>query len=543
MRWAQGLRHPLRPSDGALPASLQGVQQWVRSRSPGTVRRCRREALDRIRVLARGPHVRQGKGINVSLFRALLLESAYSDVGAAECCAGASISGELGGPAEWPDFPLSREEQDPLPEADALREHCAGRAGFLASVRPTEHDRALWASSVEDAAAGKLSGPLWSLDEVVEQVGPDFFVSRRFPVVQGDKVRPCDDFLRSLVNRMAWCRKKLKLPSVDSFCQLASSWFAAGRSPTFWKVDHRAAYRQIPLREEDRKKAVVVFRDPVSSRLCFWIHNALPFGALGAVYGYNRAARALVHIARTLLHIPVDSYYDDFWGVEDGLTAQSSFEAFKELNVLLGFDLKEEKEQAPSTTGEILGLEADISAPQIKVQISAKRKSKLSRMINGILAEGRLLPGTARKFAGKLQFACSGVFGKVGRAALQPFYVQSGARRSWVVEVYSGGARLLYPSARGPSPLHCAAHSGCPPPACVVYGWQRGGVLGGGVVREGGCPAGGFLPHPGRSVRPLASPKAANRSHRAHCGRCGLRNFCCGATGAGRHFVCRQPHG
>jgi len=169
---------------------------------------------------------------------------------------------------------------------------------------------------VDDAAAGKLIGPLWSLDEVAAEVDPDFFVSRRFPVVQGEKVRPCDDFLRSFVNRLAWCRKKLRLPRVDDFCLLASALFADGASPKFWKVDHKAAYRQIPLLRSERRLAVVVFCDPESGELCYWVHQALPFGALGAVYGYNRPARALVHLARVLLHIPVDSYYDDYWGIQ-----------------------------------------------------------------------------------------------------------------------------------------------------------------------------------------------------------------------------------
>ena len=56
------------------------------------------------------------------------------------------------------------------------------------------------------------------------------------------------------------------------------------------------------------------------------------FGAVAAVYGYNRIARAVTFLGRRLLRIPIRNYFDDFYAVDSVVTARSGFEAFEELN-------------------------------------------------------------------------------------------------------------------------------------------------------------------------------------------------------------------
>jgi hypothetical protein len=90
------------------------------------------------------------------------------------------------------------------------------------------------------------------------------------------------------------------------------------------------------LLPDDIPLSVVVFCHPDTGRQVFYVHRALPFGATASVYGYNRLSRAVVHIARVLLHLPVDSYFDDFWGIDSPELAASSFAAFGALNEALG---------------------------------------------------------------------------------------------------------------------------------------------------------------------------------------------------------------
>ena len=48
--------------------------------------------------------------------------------------------------------------------------------------------------------------------------------------------------------------------------------------------------------------------------------------------------------------------------------------------------------------------------------------------LDKVLSRNELTPATARKLAGKLRFTVSGVFGKVGRAALKPLYARGAER-------------------------------------------------------------------------------------------------------------------
>ena len=47
-----------------------------------------------------------------------------------------------------------------------------------------------------------------------------------------------------------------------------------------------------------------------------YIHNACPFGAVGAVHAWERVGALLCHLARRLLKLAVFRYVDDFFGID-----------------------------------------------------------------------------------------------------------------------------------------------------------------------------------------------------------------------------------
>ena len=56
-----------------------------------------------------------------------------------------------------------------------------------------ETDKSLWLKTLEERDKGWLVGPLeW------DDLGPDTVVSRRFPLQQGTKIRPIDDYYSKL---------------------------------------------------------------------------------------------------------------------------------------------------------------------------------------------------------------------------------------------------------------------------------------------------------------------------------------------------------
>ena len=108
----------------------------------------------------------------------------------------------------------------------------------------------------------------------------------------------------------------------------------------YWRRDHGSAYRQVPIDPESRRFAVIVFCHPITKQHIFYIHNALPFGMKASVLIYNRLSQALTHIARTFFGIPMDNYFDDFWGVGRRRIAALQFRAFQLLNEVIGFDIR-----------------------------------------------------------------------------------------------------------------------------------------------------------------------------------------------------------
>jgi len=387
--------------------------------------------------------------LNPRALREILEIHGYSDPEAAEVLYGAPLLGCMSGPSEWPErepgFCLSREE--------VFAANVRDREQLLASIRPSRHDRQLKDASEADVKLGRMVGPFYSVDELPF---PQCAISRRFAVVQNGTVRPCDDLTAGHQNAGTTSRRKLVLPTLDSFCALVAELWSACRAlagapragPEYlgesrgatsrlgeraadesrgppsglhvWKRDQEAAFRQVPLREEDHCLAVVAFWDPDRQRTVLYYHRVLPFGAVSSVYSYNRISFALCFLARKMFFIPAQCYFDDTWGVEGADTAQSAFEAFGVLNTAFGFSMKVAKDVRPCKCAPILGVEADISRASVLLGITESREQKLQSIISSALSGGRLSRAEAASLGGKLGFACTAVFGRLGRAAVKP---------------------------------------------------------------------------------------------------------------------------
>ena len=57
----------------------------------------------------------------------------------------------------------------------------------------SEADSKVAEITLEEVEAGYLVGPL-SVEQLEAQVGKNWVASRRFPIEQGNKIRPIDDF-------------------------------------------------------------------------------------------------------------------------------------------------------------------------------------------------------------------------------------------------------------------------------------------------------------------------------------------------------------
>ena len=157
--------------------------------------------------------------------------------------------------------------------------------------------------------------------------------------MQGSKIRNIDDLSEFAVNQAYGTPEKLDLGGVDEVVALASQWLKAARTdveitlssgqvlrgrlrPELKEEDARelvgrcldlkSAYKQVALRPSDQANAVLSVYDPDSDCVKFFLSKVLPFGATGAVMGFNRAARAIRDILQSLFSLPVVNYFDDF---------------------------------------------------------------------------------------------------------------------------------------------------------------------------------------------------------------------------------------
>ena len=77
-------------------------------------------------------------------------------------------------------------------------------------------DKQLWDLTLEEVQQGGLLGP-FTVDQVEEHAGKLWVPARRFPIQQGTKLRPIDDFSEYGINSAFGSSEKISLKGVEHF--------------------------------------------------------------------------------------------------------------------------------------------------------------------------------------------------------------------------------------------------------------------------------------------------------------------------------------
>jgi len=199
-----------------------------------------------------------------------------------------------------------------------------------------------------------------------------------------------------------------------------------------FKTDFKSAYRSVPLRPQHYLYADVVYYDTTLQRLVVSKQLAMPFGAVAAVYGWDRVADALSHVMMMILSIPVVRYVDDLFGACFALHAEELRDLIVELMAMCGFTLDPEKTPLPAPSQTILGIECRIRRTTratwarqhlaLVARLDAAKTEVWTDMIKGILLAGRLEQHDAEKLAGRLNFLIFSVAGRPGASRLSRLY-------------------------------------------------------------------------------------------------------------------------
>ena len=148
--------------------------------------------------------------------------------------------------------------------------------------------------------------------------------------------------------------------------------------------------------------------------------NTQPFGSARAPSNWARIANAFAYMLLHLFLLWVAIYVDDCYTIEPDQTASSALHTLRGLAKLLGLVSEPGKEVGATISGLLLGANIYLQQRYILVELPHRRASALIRDLEDILKQNELSAANAAKLRGRLGFIQSLMFGRFGKALLQP---------------------------------------------------------------------------------------------------------------------------
>ena len=294
------------PADAApvLDPAMDAAVRWTATAEKGEIKRhllytltqWRRRAEElqkREDALHAGmPFHRQQvlRGKRLLLLREMLASFSYPDLGiVADMAAGFRITGDLGVAGVF-DLKAEDDLKDPVDVNWLWQNAREIREGIIRQLKEKqgcemELQAELRRITLEEVKNGWAEGP-FTESQVTKVLGPLWIPTRRFPVVQGPKVRPIDDLSENFVNSTAGIRELLDLMSVDTLVAVCKLWRTLRNDSDRHgeaghlvgkRYDLTAAYKQCPLHEADSPFAVIAIG--TGGEVEYFASRVLPFGA------------------------------------------------------------------------------------------------------------------------------------------------------------------------------------------------------------------------------------------------------------------------
>lgn len=304
-----------------------------------------------------------------------------------------------------------------------------------------ELDLRLFDATVAEVSLGWLEGPFTEKD--LDPLGI-WIPSRRFAVVQGQKLRPVDDYSISRINSTLSTFEAISPDDIDCIaanCRLHadalllppdrrhpdSPFHGLVRHPDLaddrlvgrlWDI--ASAYKHLAVRPSQEAFAVIAVWNPHIGAVEYFKQRALPFGATAAVLAFNWVATALCALLTAVFFIGATNYYDDFTVLERAELAASAADTVEEFFRLLGWDLKDLPDF--SATPAPLGAVFDLSSAgdgDIRIGNKPERAEEMSKAILEFVASDMQDHKLLEKIRGRILFARSLCFGRFAGCALR----------------------------------------------------------------------------------------------------------------------------
>ena len=262
------------------------------------------------------------------------------------------------------------------------------------------------------------------------------------------KVRTIDDLLRSYVNGTCEIFGRIRMGSVRDMMKYAKSLHKAfpDQDLVIFKSDFKSAYRCVPVSPSNSSLTLILVWDPINQKSRVARQKAMPFGAIAAVYGWDRVGHAVTHVIEYFLKVGITRYVDDIFGVTQRQYASDLRDFILELVTMCGFRLERVKTPMPDVRQTILGINCELKYDVLRnvrrlyllASVDDVKAEYWSSIISDVINEESLDPDAASVLSGRLSFASSFVAGMAGTSRLRHIYAQS-----------YGFSSSLHPSLRG----------------------------------------------------------------------------------------------
>ena len=434
--------------------------------------------------------------------RLLLLQELMSDAGVqdrelvADMASGFRLTGELRPSGLFPrQLKLT---QDDLKATCRWSKHLV-EASCRRAARDKEVAAKIWDETLEQKEKQWVKGP-FSWSEINDKYKGEWIASKRFGVVQGEKIRGIDDLSEFLVNASVTETEKVVLDGVDAIAATARFFvrgalgateefhlpdrdgetFSGRLHPDFRDKENRqlhgraldlkSAYKQLARHPDDAWATILAVLNPSDDTVYYFEAVALPFGGTGSVTSFNRAARVLKMVMARLFWLVSTNYYDDYCQMELSPLIESASQTAEALLELLGWEVaRGDKLKDFAKSFDILGVTVRFDRACEGIVEVCNKAGRIEELTSALqnLASGACGHSELASFKGRMLFATNHVYGRCAQICTQ---LISQAQRSGDVavarEAILDAARLALDTLRasGPRRLSCWAHE---PPVLI----------------------------------------------------------------------------
>ena len=170
--------------------------------------------------------------------------------------------------------------------------------------------------------------------------------------------------------------------------------------------------------------SIVVQFDPVERKPAYMVPFTQVFVGRSTPLNFARYPAWCCYAMAVLGALPAEHCVDDIICTERACTIDSGWRLWRAFADMCGWRVPDVKSPPPSPCGVALGAEFDLRPfphGPITVRLDDRRIDVITQTLQSILDSGTLSSGLAGQVWGKLQHACTMLWGKYGICKLRPF--------------------------------------------------------------------------------------------------------------------------